>query len=257
MPIWREVGRNSAVRHPDIEMAETRPVPPQGTPEATPEREGSSPAVPLDSPEQALAILERATIEMANRTLPSQLAEPVSPSADADAPTASPSEPREPPIEAQAIEQHKPAAEDVPAGIMKLAEEMKPAQDMAQEFAQVIKPVETFDPIEPIKPAAQFELVAQYDPMTIVSPAAPAVPAQPKNTPPAFRPMFDDHFRLALSSRQSLVFAVAIFALVIGAFGMAAYGWVAAHDWSCRLELVNYCPPSAIPKPLAPPEIPS
>jgi hypothetical protein len=252
--------------HPDFEMAETRLVLPQVPPQGAPEREDSSPAMPLADPDQqALAIFERATIEMANHTPPSQPTEPASTSADADAPTASPPEPGEPPIGTQALEEHKPVAENVPAEIMKLAEKFKPShdmaqemtQDVAQEMAQDIKPVETFDPIEQIKPAARFKLVAQLDPMTIASPAASAAPAQSKITPPAFRPMFDDHFRLALTNRQSLILAVAILALVIGAFGMAAHGWVTAHDWSCRLGLVDYCPPSSLPIPLAPPEIPS
>jgi hypothetical protein len=214
-----------------------------------------------DLDQQALAILERATIEMANHTPPNNPAEPVGTSTDADAPTPSPSEPHEPPIETHPLEQHKSAAEDVPAEIMKLAEEFKPAQvmmqDIAQEMAQGTKPVETSDPIEQIKPVARFNLIAQLDPMTIASPAALAAPAQPKITPPAFRPMFDDHFHLSLTNQQSLILAVVILALVIGALGMAANGWVAAHDWSCRLGLVEYCPPSSPPKPLAPPEIPS
>lgn len=249
-------------------MAETKPVlpqaPPQGTPEGTAERDELSPAMPLDGPDQqALAILERATIEMANRTPPSPPAEPTSTSATANAPAANPAEPRDPLVGAQAFAEQKPAAEGVPPEIMKLAEEMKPAQDLAQDtaedLAEDIEPVETLHSIEPVKPAASFRLVAQLDPTT-VSPATHAVPAQPKDpmiTPPAFRPMFDDHFRIALTGAQSLVISVAIIALLIGAFGMAANGWVAAHDWSCRLGLVNYCPPSAAPKPLAPPEIPT
>ena len=255
-------------------MAETRLVPPQTTPEG----EWSQPAMPLDGPEQqALAILERATIKIASRTPPSQPAEPFSGSADTGVPTASLSEPREPPSETQAIEQYRPALEDVPPDILKLAEEMKPAQDLAQESAQDsaqnlaqdsahnINPAETPHPTEPVKPAAPFNLVAQLDPAAIVRPVARAASAQPENTqpkntmtaPPAIRPMFDDHFRIVLTGAQSAILVITIVALVIGAFGMAAHGWATAHDWSCRLGLVNYCPPSVAPKPLALPEIPS
>ncbi len=227
---------------------------------------GAIPAVPLVDPEiQALAILERASLKMAERTTPGQAAEPASPSADGGA--ASPTAAPRPPVETQPVEDRKSAIEGVPADIMKLAEAMKPAQDMARDLkpAEPSDPFEPTDPVESTKPPLQFTLVEQFDPMTIVSPAIPAAPAQPqmdakieaKIALPAIHPMYDNHFRLALTGQQSLVLAVVVFALVIGAFGMAAYGWVAAHDWSCRQGLLATCPPSEVPIPLLLPEIPS
>jgi hypothetical protein len=74
----------------------------------------------------------------------------------------------------------------------------------------------------------------------------------------AFRPSFDDHFRLTLTPLQSGLVTIAITALVVGALGMAASGWVAAHHWSCRTGLMtSYCAPAPAPKPFALPEIPT
>jgi hypothetical protein len=74
------------------------------------------------------------------------------------------------------------------------------------------------------------------------------------------RPTFDDHFRLSLTRWQSAGLALAIAALVVGALGMAASGWVAAYHWSCRTGLATtYCAPLSAPAPQAPmrPEIPT
>ena len=50
----------------------------------------------------------------------------------------------------------------------------------------------------------------------------------------------------------------AAFGFVIAAFGMAASGWTAAHNWSCRVGMTtSYCPTPPISKPLQTSEIPS
>jgi hypothetical protein len=73
-----------------------------------------------------------------------------------------------------------------------------------------------------------------------------------------FRPTFDDNFRLTLTRWQSAGLAVAIAALVVGALGMAASGWVAAYHWSCRAGLAtSYCAPPPLPSPSVPSEIPT
>ncbi|HWP25405.1 MAG TPA: hypothetical protein VNL39_03585 [Xanthobacteraceae bacterium] len=75
-----------------------------------------------------------------------------------------------------------------------------------------------------------------------------------------FRPTFDDHFRFALTGWQSAGLTVAIAALVVGALGMAASGWVAAYHWSCRTGLATtYCTPVSTPHPQTPalPDIPT
>ncbi|HXF87042.1 MAG TPA: hypothetical protein VNK48_01650 [Xanthobacteraceae bacterium] len=86
------------------------------------------------------------------------------------------------------------------------------------------------------------------------------VPLPQQGVRAPFRPTFDDHFRLTLTRWQSAGLTVAIAALVVGALGMAASGWVAAYHWSCRTGFATtYCTPASTPVPQAPalPEIPT
>jgi hypothetical protein len=56
-----------------------------------------------------------------------------------------------------------------------------------------------------------------------------------------------ERMRLSMSIWQSLGAIVLVLGLLIGATGVAAYGWVVAHDWGCRIGLVKaYCPPAAV-----------
>jgi hypothetical protein len=51
-----------------------------------------------------------------------------------------------------------------------------------------------------------------------------------------------DVTRLKLSRWQSLGAILLVLGVVIGAAGMAAYGFLAVHDWGCRTGMVqNYC----------------
>ena len=156
----------------------------------------------------------------------------------------------------------KPPEEIIPSAELKSAGDVHPIEIDPVIFDPIeSEPVEAPAPAEPVKSAAQIKLVEQFDAATLVHPVAPVAPAAPTQamvTPPAVRPMFDDHFRLTLTSVQSASFAIAIFAFVIAAFGMAASGWATAHDWTCRVGLATkYCPAPPLPKPLAPPDIPS
>ena len=139
------------------------------------------------------------------------------------------------------------------------AEEIAPATEAA--------PAELLDP-ELLDPMALMPPAAAAAPALEIAPAQPNVapsitpPTQPKFSPamkpPAVRPMFDDHFHLALTTVQSAALGVAVAAFVLAAFGMAARGWVSAHDWSCRVGLAeNSCPPAPPPKSLGRAEIPS
>jgi hypothetical protein len=68
-----------------------------------------------------------------------------------------------------------------------------------------------------------------------------------------------DRLRLSLSFWQSLGALIVVLGIAVGASGIAAYGLVAAHDWTCRIGLVKrYCPPPP-PPPRQPtrPDIPA
>jgi hypothetical protein len=59
-----------------------------------------------------------------------------------------------------------------------------------------------------------------------------------------------ERVRVTLSRWQALGAVIVVLGIVIGATGVAAYGWVAAHDWACRIGAVNtHCPamPAAQP----------
>jgi hypothetical protein len=65
-------------------------------------------------------------------------------------------------------------------------------------------------------------------------------------------PMQGDRLRLALTGGQSFALVLLLLALLIGASGVAVSGWVAAHEWSCRVGLTTrYCP-AASPAPRPP-----
>ena len=53
-----------------------------------------------------------------------------------------------------------------------------------------------------------------------------------------------ERVRLSLSRWQSVGAIIVVLAIAIGATGVAAYGWVVAHDWGCRVGVIkSYCPP--------------
>jgi hypothetical protein len=109
------------------------------------------------------------------------------------------------------------------------------------------------------QPTAEPSPAEQLKPSTDAAPAAEIKPAeQTRILPPVINASSDDEVRLALSTSQSLGFGVTIFAVLLAAFGAAAYGWVTAHDWSCRAGLVStYCSlPAPALKISARPELP-
>jgi hypothetical protein len=66
-----------------------------------------------------------------------------------------------------------------------------------------------------------------------------------------------EHMRLKFSRWQSLGAILVVLGILVGATGMAAYGFVAAHDWGCRAGLVHsYCPAPAT-RPAARTDIPA
>jgi hypothetical protein len=196
--------------------------------------EPSAAAKPADGPDpQTLSAIERAAREMASRKPRRVAPEPGDMPAAADAPSVPAEQAAQPTPSAQFNE---PAA-PLPAGDALLPDEKKPLEEIA--------------------PAAQLQPIGSSDLVALPRPA-PIAPTLRRVPPPAFRPMFDDHFRVTFTPWQSAGLAIAIIALVIGAFGMAASGWVSAYNWSCRTGLASTsCASSPIPKPLALPEIPT
>ena len=268
-------------------MTEAQRIPPQ--PIDAPESPAET--TPIAGPDrQALEMIERAAMEMAGRRPPKRAAdEPVatfSTFADDDPVlTTKPANDPAPRVETKAPEDIIPSAETIsadpvePIGLTEPIErieaiapielpapvdQIEPAPEIMLDEqldpAALLQPEApiTPAPVELAKPVAEIKLVEQFDPAPILRPEAPLAPAPAKIAPPAVRPMFDDHFRLALSGWQSAGVTVAIFAFVIAAFGMAASGWATAHDWTCRVGLATtYCPAPPATKPLAPPEIPT
>lgn len=67
-----------------------------------------------------------------------------------------------------------------------------------------------------------------------------------------------ERLRLKFSRWQSLGAVLVVLGVVVGASGMAAYGFVAAHDWGCRTGLIQtYCPAAMPGRPAARSDIPA
>jgi hypothetical protein len=105
------------------------------------------------------------------------------------------------------------------------------------------------------------------DALAPVSPATPAPAASPSSVvevrrqellvPAAAR---TETVRVKLSIWQSFGLVVVILGFLVGAAGFAASGFVAAHDWGCKVGMLkSYCPPPPPPAPKAParPDIPA
>jgi len=89
-----------------------------------------------------------------------------------------------------------------------------------------------------------------------IAPAATTIAALPLDSAPAQVIRASEQVRLTLSRWQALAVVVALLAFVTGAAGVAAYGYIAMRDWSCRIDSKqSNCP--AVPKPIARPDIPA
>ena len=61
-----------------------------------------------------------------------------------------------------------------------------------------------------------------------------------------------DQTRLTLSRWQTVGAVIVVLAIVIGAIGMATYGYVAARDWGCKTgTFQSGCPAANVPPPRA------
>lgn len=117
-------------------------------------------------------------------------------------------------------------------------------------------------------PTSAPELAAT--PADQLVPAAPAATEAPAATP---TPVIEvrrqevivpsaarsETVRMKLTGWQSIGFIVVILGFTAGAAGIAASGLVAAHEWGCKVGLVqSYCPPPPpVPKAPVRPDIPA
>jgi hypothetical protein len=125
------------------------------------------------------------------------------------------------------------------------------------------EPIEGADLPRPLEvPARREDYREEYraGELDVVRPAAePPSQAVEVSAPAAALHMIraPDRLRLRFSFWQSLGALIVVLGVVVGASGVAAFGVVAAHDWGCKIGLIqNYCPPPPPPPPPRP-DIPS
>ena len=112
------------------------------------------------------------------------------------------------------------------------------AAAMQSELETLTTPAAIFAPTETVAPVSSTTDTSPKIVPPVSSPAQPKFAPDkiaPTKTPPAARPLYDDHFHLALTTAQSAAVAIAIFAFVMAAFGMAARGWVVARSEERRV----------------------
>jgi hypothetical protein len=237
-------------------MDESKPVPPQNTPNDTPKD------APGDAPKDTVKDPSEEALNQALKNLNAALTRET-PTTTQTAPGHGPDPQTLANFERAAIEMAgrvpaSPPPEPKPPQVSKPPAAMSP--DIKVTAAQRIDPPKTPGPKAP-RPKAGFKLVEQFDLTEVPFSAAPMAtppPTAPALRPSSIRPMFDDTFRLTFSTGQSIVVAIAIALIMLGAFGMATYSSIVAHDWGCRVGLVEkYCPVVPEPKPLPRPEIPT
>ena len=86
---------------------------------------------------------------------------------------------------------------------------------------------------------------------------APVAVAEPRGGA-AYAIHATDRIRLKMSHWQSLGAIIMVLGIAVGASGVAAYGFVVAHEWGCRTGLVQkYCPPTPATRTPARPDIPA
>ncbi len=67
-----------------------------------------------------------------------------------------------------------------------------------------------------------------------------------------------ERIRIKLSRWQSVGAFLTVLSIMVGASGVAAYGLVMAHDWGCRIGVINtYCPGTPTARPSVRPDIPA
>jgi hypothetical protein len=234
-------------------MDESKRSPPE------PGKESGKPDEPAPSAapgKEALAMIERAALAMADRKRPKrppELSVAQTPPAGPEPPEAfivdtpgmnvprvSLKPPPAPPPQARAPIAPPPVAD-------KASETRLIAEFDRLVGSAAVKPAPPRSPITPEPQAAPRSAIPQ-----------PEIGVTPANAAAALRPLFDDQFRLPLTRLQSAAAALAIGVLVIGAALLTARTWIVAQDWTCRTGVMTrLCPPVAMPKPKSLPELPT
>ena len=176
-------------------------------------RSPDSAAVDLD----ALEILDRAALELSvSDRRPAE--EPVTLAPEA-VPNAAPVDP------VAAMEEYLAETPAVQAVALAAPVTVQPVAEVAVPVAVPVLETPTIDPALVLQQPRHLELVEHA-------------------------PARADKVRFTLNGGQSLALLLVVFSLMIGAAGLAAQGWVAAHEWGCRTGAIkSYCP---APPPKAP-----
>jgi hypothetical protein len=134
----------------------------------------------------------------------------------------------------------KPGPETPPAPA-KPAPDIKPSA--ASSVSEPTKPVEA-----PKVEAPKVEAPKVVEASKSSAKAVRTERVQLRTSP---RTSVEGRIRLSLSALQSLGGFLVSLALLVGAVGLTATGWAAAHEWTCRLGMIagKYCPADMAPKP--------
>lgn len=129
------------------------------------------------------------------------------------------------------------------------------AMDIIDRAVHDLTDHKTPSPIEGAALPGLHQPTTEFD-FARIMPAATTLSAVPADSVPAQAIRASDNVRLTLSRWQAFAVIVALLAFVTGAAGVAAYGYVAARDWSCRIDSKqSNCPVVPVTKPIARPEI--
>jgi hypothetical protein len=108
--------------------------------------------------------------------------------------------------------------------------------EQQQTGTDVAAPVEHQHHVEQTYQPVALSSVASVTELTHAAPVA-----MPTLTPAYVRP---DKVRITLSPLQSIGAILVVLGFLVGVAGVAASGFVAAHEWGCKAGMVkSYCPP--------------
>jgi hypothetical protein len=104
--------------------------------------------------------------------------------------------------------------------------------------------------LHPLSISTTLNVEQTYTPVTVTSVTHAAPVAMPTFAPTYVRP---DKVRLSLSPLQSIGAILVVLGFLVGVAGVAASGFVAAHEWGCKAGMVKSYGPPPPPVPKEPP----